>query len=206
MIRVGLVGFGMAGRVFHAPLLSSVEGLELAAVVERTSNKAAERYPGITVYRSLEAMLSDSSLQLFVVATPNGTHYAVAKEILSAGKSVVVDKPMTLSTDEAADLIAEARRRTVVPRDGVFRLVERNIKFARHVPPEILEKRAFQFRKRAAQKQRVRAGDFVGAHDCFHQKRFRFPGASRAAEQTILFVRPMEFLLFRKCFVCKRLL
>jgi predicted dehydrogenase len=49
MIRVGLVGFGLAGRVFHAPLISSVEGLELAAVVERTTNKAAERYPGITL-------------------------------------------------------------------------------------------------------------------------------------------------------------
>ena len=65
MIRVGLVGFGMAGRVFHGPLLSSVEGLELAAVMERSTNKAAERYPGITVYRSLEAMLADKSLGLF---------------------------------------------------------------------------------------------------------------------------------------------
>ncbi len=86
MIRVGLVGFGMAGRVFHAPLLSSVEGLELAAVVERTTNKAAERYPGITVHRSLEAMLADDSLGLFVVATPNGTHFALAKEILKRGQ------------------------------------------------------------------------------------------------------------------------
>ena len=56
MIRVGLVGFGMAGRVFHAPLISSVEGLELAAVVERNSSNAAERYPGITTYRSVEEL------------------------------------------------------------------------------------------------------------------------------------------------------
>ena len=95
MIRAGLVGFGMAGRVFHGPLLSSVEGLELAAVMERSTNKAAERYPGITVYRSLEAMLADKSLGLFVVATPNATHYEIAKQILSAGKNVVVDKPMS---------------------------------------------------------------------------------------------------------------
>jgi len=114
MIRVGLVGFGMAGRVFHAPLLSSVEGLELAAVLERRSNKAAERYPGITVYRSLDEMLTDASLQLLVVATPNGTHYEVAKQILNAGKNVVVDKPMTLSADEAADLIALAGKQNVL--------------------------------------------------------------------------------------------
>ena len=109
MIRAGLVGFGMAGRVFHGPLLSSVEGLELAAVMERSTNKAAERYPGITVYRSLEAMLADDSLGLFVVATPNATHYAIAKQILSAGKNVVVDKPMTLTSAEAAELIGLAK-------------------------------------------------------------------------------------------------
>ncbi|MGB7265295.1 MAG: Gfo/Idh/MocA family oxidoreductase [Terracidiphilus sp.] len=114
MIRVGLVGFGMAGRVFHGPLLSSVEGLELAAVMERTGNKAAERYPGITVYRSLEAMLADASLGLFVVATPNGTHYELAKEILSAGKNVVVDKPMTMTSTEAAELIALAKKHRVL--------------------------------------------------------------------------------------------
>ena len=68
----------MGGRVFHAPLLSSVEGLELAAVIERTTNKAAERYPGITIYRSLDAMLADASLGLFVVATPSGTHFELA--------------------------------------------------------------------------------------------------------------------------------
>jgi predicted dehydrogenase len=110
MIRVGLVGFGMAGRVFHAPLLSSVEGLELAAVMERSSNKAAERYPGITVYRSLGDMLADDSLGLLVVATPNGTHYELAREILSAGKNVVVDKPMTLTSGEAAELISLSKK------------------------------------------------------------------------------------------------
>jgi scyllo-inositol 2-dehydrogenase (NADP+) len=106
MIRVGLIGFGLAGRVFHAPLISSVEGLELAAVMERTSNKAAERYPGTTTHRSVEAMLADKSLRLLVVATPNGTHFSLAKEILKAGRNVVVDKPMTLTSAEAAELIA----------------------------------------------------------------------------------------------------
>jgi predicted dehydrogenase len=114
MIRVGLVGFGMAGRVFHAPLISSVEGLELAAVVERSSNKAAERYPGITTYRSLDAMLADSSLDLFVVATPSGTHFQVARQILEAGKNVVVDKPVALASSEVAQLMELASARGVL--------------------------------------------------------------------------------------------
>jgi scyllo-inositol 2-dehydrogenase (NADP+) len=113
MIRVGLVGFGMAGRVFHGPLICSVPGLELAAVVERSSNSAAQHYPGITTYRSLEAMLADPSLDLFVVATPSGTHFQVARQILEAGKKVVVDKPMSTTSAEIAQLIALAAAKNV---------------------------------------------------------------------------------------------
>jgi predicted dehydrogenase len=104
MIRVGLVGFGMAGRVFHAPLISSVEGLELAAVVERSSNNAAARYPGITTYRTLEELLSDGSIKLVVVATPNSAHFPVAMQALESAKSVVVDKPVALQSSEIAQL------------------------------------------------------------------------------------------------------
>jgi predicted dehydrogenase len=104
----------MAGRVFHGPLISSVEGLELAAVVERSSNKAAERYPGITTYRSLDAMLADASLNLFVVATPSGTHFQVARQILEAGRNVVVDKPVAVASAEVAQLIALARAKNAL--------------------------------------------------------------------------------------------
>ena len=87
MIRAGLIGFGLGGRVFHAPLLSSVEGIELAAIVERTTNSAAERYPGITTYRSLDAMLADASLSLIVVTTPNDSHFEYARQALEAGQA-----------------------------------------------------------------------------------------------------------------------
>ena len=132
MIRAGLVGFGMGGRVFHAPLLSSVEGLELAAIVERTSNKAAERYPGITTYRSLEEMLADDSLGLFVVTTPSGTHFQVAKQILEAGKNVVVDKPTSVTSAEIAQLmeLASANGALLIPFhnrrwDSDFRTIQK---------------------------------------------------------------------------------
>lgn len=104
MIRVGLVGFGMAGRVFHAPLISSVEGLELAAVVERHSDNAAQRYPGITTYRSVDELLADASIKLVVVATPNSSHFSVALQALEAAKNVVVDKPVALTSGEIAQL------------------------------------------------------------------------------------------------------
>ncbi len=110
-IRAGLVGFGMAGRVFHGPLLSSVEGIELAAVMERSTDRAAERYPDVKVYRSLREMLADDSLDFLVVATPSATHFEVAREILQAGKNVVVDKPLSVASSQAAELIGLARER-----------------------------------------------------------------------------------------------
>src|ERR1700688_874439 len=109
MIRVGIVGFGLAGRVFHAPLISSVEGLELAAVVERRTNQAAERYPGLRIYRTLEDLLADASIDLVVVATPSGTHFDVARQALEAGKPVIADKPLAVGSGEVAQLIALAR-------------------------------------------------------------------------------------------------
>jgi predicted dehydrogenase len=104
----------MAGQVFHAPLISSVEGLELAAVVERHTDLAAERYPGVRTYRSLERMLEDASLELLVVATPSGSHFEVARQILEAGKNVVVDKPMAPASTEIAQLIGLASARKVL--------------------------------------------------------------------------------------------
>jgi scyllo-inositol 2-dehydrogenase (NADP+) len=114
MIRAGLIGFGLGGRVFHAPLQSSVEGLELAAIVERTTNHAAERYPGIVTYRTLEAMLADASLSLIVVTTPNDSHFQYARQAIEAGKHVVVDKPMCVTSAEIAELIKLANARGVL--------------------------------------------------------------------------------------------
>ncbi len=132
MIRVGLIGFGLGGRVFHAPLISSVDGLELAAVLERKSNKAQERYPKVIIYRTLEEMLADTSLDLVVVTTPNGTHYDLARRTLRAGKSVVVDKPMAVRPSEIAELIDLAAKRNLLLApfhnrrwDGDFQTVQK---------------------------------------------------------------------------------
>lgn len=114
MIRVGLIGFGLGGRVFHAPLLSSIEGIELAAVVERTGNHAAERYPGIVTYRSIDDMLADSSLNLIVVTTPNDTHFDLARKAIEAGKHVVVDKPVCVASAQIATLLKMAAAKGVL--------------------------------------------------------------------------------------------
>ena len=132
MIRVGVVGFGLGGRVFHAPLVASVDGLELAAVVERSGDKAEARYSGIAVYRSLEELLDDPSIGLVVVTTPSGNHFESARAALEAGKNVVVDKPMATSPAQIAELMRRAADRSLLLApfhnrrwDGDFRTVRK---------------------------------------------------------------------------------
>src|SRR5256885_6190518 len=95
MIEVGLIGFGLAGRAFHAPVIRAVPGLHLAAILQRTGTEAAEEYPDVRIVRSLDELLSISEIRLIVIATPNETHYSFARQCLEAGRDVVVDKPFT---------------------------------------------------------------------------------------------------------------
>lgn len=111
MIDVGLVGFGLAGTVFHAPVIRAVEGLRLTTVVRR-SGAADPRYPDVAVVRSVDELLA-RPIDLVVIATPNPSHHPIARQCLLAGRHVVVDKPFTTTVAEAEDLVrlAAAQRR-----------------------------------------------------------------------------------------------
>ena len=113
MIRVGLIGFGLAGQFFHAPSLRTMPGVELSCILERSGSVAKERHPGVRVARSLDELLSDKQIQLCVVATPNTSHFDIAKHCLQAGRHVVVDKPFAPTLAEAEEMvrIAEQERR-----------------------------------------------------------------------------------------------
>src|SRR5208283_71509 len=111
MVRVGLIGFGLAGQAFHAPVIRGVEGMELACILERHSNHAGARYPDVRVARTLEELLSDKTIGLCVVATPNDSHFSYAKACLEAGRDVVVDKPVTPTLAEAEELVRIAAER-----------------------------------------------------------------------------------------------
>ncbi|HXP23473.1 MAG TPA: Gfo/Idh/MocA family oxidoreductase, partial [Candidatus Sulfotelmatobacter sp.] len=84
MIDVGLIGFGLAGRYFHAPVIRAVPGLRLAAIVQRTADSAANVFPDARIVRSVDELLAIGSIRLVVIATPNQTHFSLAKKCLEA--------------------------------------------------------------------------------------------------------------------------
>ncbi len=111
MIDVGLIGFGLAGRSFHAPVINAVAGLRLAAIMQRSGDEAARLYPDARIVRSIEELLATPDIRLVVVATPNDTHHPIARQCLAAGRDVIVDKPLAPTLEEALDLVKFAQER-----------------------------------------------------------------------------------------------
>lgn len=112
--RAAVIGYGLGGRVFHAPLIEAAPGLELAAIV--TSNperqtEAATNHPGAEVIGSVDELWSRADeFALIAVTTPNEAHVPLAAAALERGLAVVLDKPLSHSADEAAALVRESER------------------------------------------------------------------------------------------------
>ena len=109
-VRAGLIGFGLAGRYFHAPLLQAA-GIEIAAVVTSRAADVHSVLSDASVVASEQALLDEPAIDLIVIATPNHLHTAQAMAALRAGKHVVVDKPLSVTSAEASALADFASRR-----------------------------------------------------------------------------------------------
>jgi len=107
-INVALVGYGYVGKVFHAPLLAHTPGLRLHTVVSGDAGKVHADFPDARVTGDPQAAFADDAIDLVVIAAPNAVHAPLAIAALRAGRHVVVDKPFTISLDEARRVVAAA--------------------------------------------------------------------------------------------------
>ena len=109
-IVTGLLAYGMSGKLFHAPFVSTNPHFKFKAVVERHEKKAAERYPDVISYNSVHELLNDKEIELVVINTPSNTHFQLAKEALEAGKHVLLEKPAAATAEEVRTLFALSNR------------------------------------------------------------------------------------------------
>ena len=112
IIHTGIIGFGLSGRVFHAPFIDVVDGFELSKISTANPDNiliAKERYPHAMIVPDGQSIINDDTIDLVIVASPNTVHFHWAKEALLANKHVVVEKPFTVTLAEAQEL---ARRPT----------------------------------------------------------------------------------------------
>lgn len=115
--KIGLIGFSVAGQVFHAPFIIGNPGLELYKVTARKPDQRqvlANRYPLATAVQTVDEIIDDPLVDIVVVATSNDVHYALTKRALEAGKHVVVEKPFTITTAEADELIELAKQKDLL--------------------------------------------------------------------------------------------
>ncbi|GAA4442153.1 Gfo/Idh/MocA family protein [Phytohabitans houttuyneae] len=115
-IRAAIIGYGLAGRVFHAPLISADPAYELAGIVTANpdrSSAAATLYPQARIFSTVDDLLAADDIDLVVVGAPTPDHAAVATRTVECGLATVVDKPLAVRSLEAAELIELASLRGV---------------------------------------------------------------------------------------------
>jgi scyllo-inositol 2-dehydrogenase (NADP+) len=110
IIQTAIIGFGLSGRVFHAPFLQTHPGFQMAKVVERHGQSARELYPGVDIIRDYKDLLKDDSIELAIIATPNIFHMEQAQAMLKSGKHIVIEKPLTPTSAEADELISLSQK------------------------------------------------------------------------------------------------
>lgn len=111
-IRTGIIGFGLAGRVFHAPLVSSNADYSLDVVLTSDPDRTeavGRRYPGARVVDDIQQVWS-AELDLVIIASPPGTHVELANQALEHGLAVVIDKPFAVTEMDGLALIDQAKR------------------------------------------------------------------------------------------------
>jgi scyllo-inositol 2-dehydrogenase (NADP+) len=113
-IRVALVGYGLAGSIFHAPLIAATKGMEVAAIVtanEERQRQAHEHYPGAIVLNRVDELWKNASeYDLAVIATPNNTHAEYGIAAMRAGLAVVVDKPVARTVEDGERLLRASQK------------------------------------------------------------------------------------------------
>lgn len=109
-IKTGIASYGMSGLVFQAPLLHVNPGFEIVKIVERSPKGSKERYPYVSIAKSIDELLQDDLLELIIVNTPDVTHFDYCRQALQDGKHVVVEKPFTINVEEAAQLIELSKK------------------------------------------------------------------------------------------------
>lgn len=131
-IRAAIASFGMSGLVFHGPLLKVNKGFKVISVLERSKNISSKMFPDARIVRTYNDILEDDKIELVIVNTPDEFHYQMVKEALLKGKHVVVEKPVTLNSKQAEDLVELASKKNLVLTvfqnrrwDGDFRTVQK---------------------------------------------------------------------------------
>lgn len=114
VIKVGIIGYGLSGRYFFAPFINHYKGFQLFAFCSSQTEAISTDYPNAAIYEQPDELFSSGEIDLLIIASPNHTHYSYARKAILAGKHVIVEKPFTITSNEARELIELSEQNKVV--------------------------------------------------------------------------------------------
>src|SRR6478735_4402545 len=117
IINAGIIGFGNSGQNFYAPFIDGHPGLKIKKISTADLTKATlakNRYPDVQIVDGAEGILNDPDIELVAIGTPNTSHLELTRKALLAGKHVIVEKPFTITSADADELIALAKEKNLV--------------------------------------------------------------------------------------------
>jgi len=113
-LGVGIIGFGVSGKYFHAPFIHCSPDFELKAVISSREEEIQALYPYVKTWSDPDRLFANKEIDLIIVATPNTTHFDLGKRALESGKHVIIEKPFTPTSRETEELTAIARGKKLV--------------------------------------------------------------------------------------------
>jgi len=114
LIKVAVVGYGLSATVFHLPFVAHAKQFSLVAISSSQLESVQKKHPRITVYADAQQMIEESSADLIIITSPNLSHFPLAKLALESGKHVLIEKPMTATSEQALSLAKLAQRQSLV--------------------------------------------------------------------------------------------
>jgi scyllo-inositol 2-dehydrogenase (NADP+) len=113
-INVGIIGYGLSGRAFHAPFIANLDQYSLDCIVSSRFEEIHEDFENVSVLKDPQELINDPNIDLIIIATPNITHFSLGMDALEAGKHVVIEKPFVVNVEEGRKLIQKAKEKNLV--------------------------------------------------------------------------------------------
>ncbi len=169
MIKVAVVGFGLSATVFHIPFVLHSPCFSLIAISTSQLEAVRNSFTDIEVYQHSEQMIAESNADLIIITSPNHTHYPLAKFALESGKHVLIEKPMTASSEQALKLAELAQQKSLVLSvyhnrrwDGDFLTVQKIIQTGKLGKIKVFNSNFDRFRPVVRSRWREQEGEATG--------------------------------------------
>ncbi len=169
LIKVAVVGYGLSANIFHLPFILHSQQFQLVAISSSQVQSVHQQYPMIDVYENAQQMIRECAADLIVITSPNDSHFPLAKLALESQRHVLIEKPITSTSQQAFELAELAQKQSLVLSvyhnrrwDGDFLTMKRVIESGKLGKIKVLQSHFDRFRPEVRERWREKPGEATG--------------------------------------------